>query len=385
MSKQSSNTKKNPGLQLIAGGAAGLVESSICHPLDTIKTRMQLRRQQSTIEAVRARSSLHEPGMTRSMSSISSFAEPRLTPLHSSSLSEPSGIRAAASSLMGLRSSASQIITKNGAVHASMGPIGTARRIIEREGFLSLYKGLSAVYMGIIPKMAIRFLSFEQYRDALQNLTGKPSSGAEYSTSVNFTAGLASGLTEAILIVTPAEVCKIRMQSQYNSLMDPSQLARRKYTNVVQTAVVIVREEGLGALYKGIVPTMLRQGCNQAVNFTTYNMFKKKLLETQNKKELDHWQSLILGGVSGGFGPMVNNPLDVVKTRLQKQIVKPGKQAKYTGIVQSISLIAKEEGIMALWKGITPRLMRIMPGQAITFMTYEAVSSSLTKHGYFVN
>lgn len=30
------------------------------------------------------------------------------------------------------------------------------------------------------------------------------------------------------------------------------------------------------------------------------------------------------------------------------------------------------------------RLMRIVPGQAITFMTYEAVSSSLTKNGYFV-
>ena len=112
-----------------------------------------------------------------------------------------------------------------------------------------------------------------------------------------------------MVIVTPAEVCKIRMQSQYNSLVDPSQLARRKYTNVVQTAYTISKEEGLGALYKGIVPTMMRQGCNQAVNFTTYNLFKRKLLEFQNKTELEHWQSLILGGVSGGFGPMVNNPL----------------------------------------------------------------------------
>jgi hypothetical protein len=33
----------------------------------------------------------------------------------------------------------------------------------------------------------------------------------------------------------------------------------------------------------------------------------------------------------------------------------------------------REEGPAALWKGITPRLMRIMPGQAITFMTYEFV------------
>ena len=46
-------------------------------------------------------------------------------------------------------------------------------------------------------------------------------------------------------------------------------------------------------------------------------------------------------------------------------------------------MIAKEEGIKALWKGITPRLLRIMPGQAITFMTYEAVSTQMDKLGWF--
>ena len=347
----SPNKKKHPGLHFLAGGAAGLVESSVCHPLDTIKTRMQLRRQQSTIEAVRSRSSLHEPNMTRSMSSL---AEPRMNHLHSTSSAENVGFRATVNSLLG-RNTTSMQIRGAAPVTASLGPIGTARRIIQREGFFSLYKGLSAVYTGIIPKMAIRFVSFEQYREALQSIAGPPSSGAQFSTSVNFAAGLASGLTEAIMIVTPAEVCKIRMQSQYNSLMDPSQLARRKYTNVAQTAFVIVKEEGIGALYKGVVPTMMRQGCNQAVNFSTYNFFKKKLLERQNKKELVHWQSLVLGGISGGFGPMVNNPLDVVKTRMQKQVIKPGKQAKYTGIVQAIKLIARDEGPMALWKGITPR------------------------------
>ena len=136
-------------------------------------------------------------------------------------------------------------------------------------------------------------------------------------------------------------------------------------------------------IFRGIIPTMLRQGCNQAVNFTTYNIFKRKVLDYQNKKELDHWQSLVLGGVSGGFGPLANNPLDVCKTRLQKQVIKPGVEPKYTGVVQTITLIYKEEGFFALWKGITPRLLRIVPGQAITFMTYEAVSSALTKSGYF--
>jgi solute carrier family 25 (mitochondrial citrate transporter), member 1 len=48
------------------------------------------------------------------------------------------------------------------------------------------------------------------------------------------------------------------------------------------------------------------------------------------------------------------------------------------GIVQAIPVIAREEGVRALWKGITPRLMRIMPGQAITFMTYEWVSKHMS-------
>jgi solute carrier family 25 citrate transporter 1 len=75
---------------------------------------------------------------------------------------------------------------------------------------------------------------------------------------------------------------------------------------------------------------------------------------------------------------------DVVKTRMQKQVITPGgKTPKYRGLVQSCMVIAKEEGTIALWKGITPRLMRIMPGQAITFMTYEAVSSRLHKAGLF--
>jgi len=103
-------------------------------------------------------------------------------------------------------------------------------------------------------------------------------------------------------------------------MADPIQLANRKYKNVLQTAFLIVKEEGVGALYKGgysrerrifggtvpwrffspiisscglpttitttttttttagVLPTILRQGCNQAVNFTFYDLFKKKLM-----------------------------------------------------------------------------------------------------------
>lgn len=39
----SDKVKRSPLVHLVAGGIAGVVESSCCHPLDTIKTRMQLR------------------------------------------------------------------------------------------------------------------------------------------------------------------------------------------------------------------------------------------------------------------------------------------------------------------------------------------------------
>mmetsp|Transcript_14899 Transcript_14899/g.24643 ORF Transcript_14899/g.24643 Transcript_14899/m.24643 type:complete len:389 (+) Transcript_14899:98-1264(+) len=385
MSKEP-NKKKKPIQHLVAGGCAGLVESSICHPLDTIKTRLQLRRQSQTIEAIKARSSMMEPALRlkhsmaeplAAMGRGASWAEPKARVATDGAILQP-GVHEPAMKMTTttIRPPTRPVKYSGTAVTAPLGPLGTAKRIIKREGFLALYKGLGAVYTGIVPKMAIRFLSFEQYKEGIWKYVGS----SPTASSTIFFAGLASGLTEAILVVTPAEVCKIRMQGQYNSMMDPAQLAHRKYTNVLQTASTIVREEGMGALYKGLVPTMLRQGCNQAVNFTAYQNIKRKVLDYQGGSELQHWQSLVIGGLSGGMGPLVNNPLDVVKTRLQKQVVIAGKTPKYSGLVQSCGLIAKEEGVLALWKGITPRLLRIMPGQAITFMTYEATSTFLHRN-----
>jgi solute carrier family 25 citrate transporter 1 len=88
---------------LIAGGAAGMMEALVCHPLDTIKVRMQLSR--------RGRA----PGVKK------------------------------------------------------RGFLATGTEIVKRETPLGLYKGLGAVVTGIVPKMAIRFTSFEAYKTLLAN------------------------------------------------------------------------------------------------------------------------------------------------------------------------------------------------------------------------
>lgn len=58
------------------------------------------------------------------------------------------------------------------------GFLATGAQIVRRETPLALYKGLGAVLSGIIPKMAIRFASFETYKNALADKnTGKTSLG----------------------------------------------------------------------------------------------------------------------------------------------------------------------------------------------------------------
>ncbi|KAG5980262.1 Mitochondrial succinate-fumarate transporter [Claviceps digitariae] len=303
------NGRKPPtaAVNLIAGGGAGMMEALACHPLDTIKVRMQLSR--------RAR----QPGAP-----------------------------------------------KRGFLQTGMG-------IVRKETPLGLYKGLGAVLTGIVPKMAIRFTSFEWYKQLLAD----PVSG-RVSGQATFSAGLAAGVTEAVAVVTPMEVIKIRLQAQHHSMADPLDVP--KYRNAAHALYTVVREEGAGALYRGVSLTALRQGTNQAVNFTAYSYLKEALRAWQPGLDaaanLPSWQTTLIGLVSGAMGPLSNAPIDTIKTRLQKTPAQPGLSA-WARISHISADMFKQEGFHAFYKGITPRIMRVAPGQAVTFTVYEYLKSKL--------
>lgn len=290
---------------LIAGGGAGMMEALACHPLDTIKVRMQLSR--------RARA----PGAKRK------------------------------------------------------GFLTTGLEIAKKESPLGLYKGLGAVMTGIVPKMAIRFTSYEWYKQLL-------SKDGAVSGSSNFMAGLAAGVTEAVLVVCPMEVVKIRLQSQYHSMSDPLDVP--KYRNAAHAMYTVIREEGFGALYRGVSLTALRQGTNQAANFTAYTELKDLVQKksADPTAQLPGWQTSIIGLISGAVGPFSNAPIDTIKTRLQKTPAEPGQTA-LGRIVAIGSQMWKVEGARAFWMGITPRVMRVAPGQAVTFTVYEYLKDVLEK------
>lgn len=295
---QNANKKKgSTAIDLIAGGTAGLFEALVCHPLDTIKVRMQLYKKA-------AASGVKPPGM---------FA--------------------------------------------------TGVGIAKAEGFFALYKGLTAVCIGIVPKMAIRFSSYEIYKGFFTNKETGVISGP-----LTFLSGVLAGVTEACLVVNPMEVVKIRMQAQHNSLKDP--LAKAKYTSAPQAFLTIIREEGLKTLWRGVALTAGRQAINQGANFTTYSFLKSRLQDYQNTEVLPTYQTAIIGFTSGAIGPFCNNPLDTIKTRMQKETAITSESNLNRAVRIGTNLI-KESGISAFYKGIIPRVMRVASGQCVVFPVYE--------------
>jgi solute carrier family 25 citrate transporter 1 len=57
------------------------------------------------------------------------------------------------------------------------------------------------------------------------------------------------------------EVVKIRLQAQSHSLADPLEIPQ--YRNAAHAVYRIVTEESVGALYRGVSLTALRQATNQ--------------------------------------------------------------------------------------------------------------------------
>lgn len=60
------------------------------------------------------------------------------------------------------------------------GFITTGTEIVKRETALGLYKGLGAVLTGIVPKMAIRFTSYEWYKQLLADKEGNVASKSTF-------------------------------------------------------------------------------------------------------------------------------------------------------------------------------------------------------------
>ncbi|KAK7278383.1 hypothetical protein RJT34_23411 [Clitoria ternatea] len=236
--------------------------------------------------------------------------------------------------------------------------------IAQAEGMRALWKGLTPFATHLTLKYALRMGSNAVLQSVFKDLeTGKVSNHGR------LLSGFGAGVLEAVLIVTPFEVVKIRLQQQKG--LSPELL---RYKGPIHCAGMIIKEEGFRGLWAGVAPTVMRNGINQSAMFTAKNAFDVLLWKKHegDGKVLQPWQSMISGFLAGTTGPICTGPFDVVKTRLMAQTRVRG-ELKYKGMIHAIRTIFVEEGLLALWKGLLPRLMRIPPGQAIMWAVSDQI------------
>lgn len=235
------------------------------------------------------------------------------------------------------------------------GMIDCATQQINKYGPVGLYRGLVPALGFAIPKAGIKFGSFSFFHNLIIKNTNN-----ENTPIKNLTAGVMAGIIEAILVVTPQETIKTKLIEMNNG-----------FYNGIKT---IVKKEGLLGFYNGLIPTILKQSTNQGLRFMSYGVYKNAIINYNGNQKITTYQSFIGGMIGGLISTLCNNPIDVVKTRMQGL-----NSHQYNSTFNCIHIIIKKEGIHAFYKGIIPRLMRVVPGQGIIFASYEKISYILTK------
>jgi hypothetical protein len=122
---------------------------------------------------------------------------------------------------------------------------------------------------------------------------------------------------------------------------------------------------------------MLRDIPYAIVTLLTYEHLKTVWKTRAEKKFPDvpnrAWD-LLVGGLAGGVGSFVTNPMDVIKTRLQ--LDKGGNL--YSGSIATCAeKTFQEGGLSAFLRGSIPRLLHKVPANAFFFLFYEFFRSVL--------
>lgn len=245
---------------------------------------------------------------------------------------------------------------KSGQKRKYTGPVDCIKKTVQKNGVFGLYRGLSVLLYGSIPKSAVRFGSFEEFKRRMVNDKG------QLTASTRLLCGLGAGVSEAILAVTPMETVKVKFIHDQNQ-------KKPRFNGFFHGVRAIIKEQGLSGVYKGVTATIIKQGSNQAIRFYVIETLKQEY-RVRNNLEPNAAIPLmitgIFGAIAGAASVFGNTPVDVVKTRMQ------GLEAsKYKNTLDCAVQIMKHEGPKAFYKGTVPRLSRVCLDVAITFMIYD--------------
>jgi solute carrier family 25, member 39/40 len=258
--------------------------------------------------------------------------------------------------------------------------------LVRNEGVLALWSGLPPTLVMSVPATVLYFAAYDSFRDRL--LSRMPWT-IDHPVFTSVAAG-ASARVLAATAVSPLELARTQMQSSQAASQE-GMLRRLRHTHSTT---------GLSSLWRGLVPTLLRDVPFSAIYWPGYELLKRSLTERYAVDEHSALGrgavALTAGATAGMLAAMLTTPFDVVKTRHQVAVysqtsssppsftssspsssppssasASTGRAVQLPSVRAALAEIVRVDGSRGLMVGMWPRMARIAPSCAIMITSYE--------------
>ncbi|CAD8098199.1 unnamed protein product [Paramecium primaurelia] len=192
-----------------------------------------------------------------------------------------------------------------------------------------------------------------------------------------FLIGGISGCT-ATTFVQPMDTVKVRIQVR-------SELKGQGQTINVNTLEIIkdiIKTEGPFGFYKGIGAALLRQVTYATTRLGLYRAIDDHYKRTHGRSMI-FWERCLASSFSGFVGSIVGNPADLCLVRFQADTLLPEAQRRnYKNVFDALYRIVSEEGLITLWRGSLPTVIRAIAMNLSMLTTYDQIKDIIVSlHG----
>ncbi|CAA2984803.1 probable mitochondrial adenine nucleotide transporter BTL3 [Olea europaea subsp. europaea] len=244
------------------------------------------------------------------------------------------------------------------------------KTIASSQGLRGFWKGNFVNILRTAPFKSINFYSYDTYRNQLLKWSGNE----ETTNFERLLAGAAAGITATVLCI-PMDTIRTVMVAPGGEALG----------GLIGTFRHMIQTEGFFSLYKGLVPSIISMAPSGAVFYGVYDILKSAYLNSPKGKiriqhmkqqgedlnafeqlELGPVRTLIYGAIAGACSEAATYPFEVVRRQLQMQV-----RAKKMNALQTCIKIVEQGGVPALYSGLIPSLLQVLPSAAISYFVYE--------------
>jgi len=194
----------------------------------------------------------------------------------------------------------------------------------------------------------------------------------------------ASGFLAAFwssLALCPTELvkCKLQAMRETGSSQQASGAIDTARIGPYQLTRHILRTEGIPGMFRGLTATFAREMPGYFFFFLAYESTRDLLRAPgQTKDDIGPVKTIVAGGMAGVALWTVIFPADVVKSRLQVA-------GSSTPMLTLLSTIYRTEGLLALYNGLGPTVLRTFPATGALFLAYETTKKLLHSSSHQAN